>query len=219
MKLNVIILGDTRLGQSHEKQFQRMWGGKVLLNSLSSNKRGIVALIKDNSPITDIGWENIIPGYFSRLTFKSEGHSVLIKCIYAPNEDSNPNDIKNESSLFFNTVLDDTNDDMYDHRLIAGDFNIALDHNLDTSGYLHINNPNSRELLIRHANLSNLVDIWRLRNPESQQFTFSKKTSPKSHKSPSGFFLLLARTRLRLLKMLKSVGHATFLTIGLFFSK
>ena len=49
-----------------------MWGGKVLFNSLSSNRRGIAVLVKNNTPITDIGWENIIPGNYSRLTFKAE---------------------------------------------------------------------------------------------------------------------------------------------------
>ena len=145
----------------------------------------MAVLVKNNTPISDIGWENIIPGNYSRLTFKAEGQSVLIKCIYAPNEDSNPKDTNNESSHFYNLVLDDTDEDRYDHRLIAGDYNVAIDHNLDTSGYLHINNPNTRELLTRQANLSNLVDIWRLRNPNSRQFTFSKKTSTEPHQGTS----------------------------------
>ena len=128
----------------------------------------------DNTPIPDIGWENIIPGNFSKMTFKSEGQSVLIKCIYAPNEDSNPNDDNNDSSKFYKEVLDDTDEERFDHRLIAGDYNVAIDHKLDTSGYLHVNNPNTRELLTRQANMSNLVDIWRLKNPDSRQFTFNK---------------------------------------------
>ena len=88
------------------------------------------------------------------MTFKSKGQSVLIKCIYAPYEDSNPNDDNNDSSMFYKEVLDDTDEERFDNRLITGDYNVAMDHKLDTSRYLHGNNPNTRELLTRQANMS-----------------------------------------------------------------
>ena len=59
----------------------------------------------------------------------------------------------------------------YTHKITLGDFNVALCHTYDTSGYLHVNNPNSRDYLTR-----NIVDIWRLKNPKSRQYTFGKKT-------------------------------------------
>ena len=67
MKFNVIFLLDTRLGKEDEEEFEKMWGGKVFFNSLSSNRRGLAGLL---TPITDIGWENILPGNYSRLTLK-----------------------------------------------------------------------------------------------------------------------------------------------------
>ena len=57
MKFNVIILLDTRLGKEDE-QFEKMWGGTVFCNSLCSNKRGLAVLVKNNTPINDIVWEN-----------------------------------------------------------------------------------------------------------------------------------------------------------------
>ena len=53
----------------------------------------------------------------------------------------------NESKTFFQTVFDDTNEEEFTHKITVGDFNVALNHDYDTSGYLHINNPNSREYL------------------------------------------------------------------------
>ena len=67
--------------------------------------------------------------------------------------DSIPNDPENESIKFFNTIMDDTDEDVYAHKLTIGDFDVALNHDADTVGYLHINNPNSKELLIRKINL------------------------------------------------------------------
>ena len=50
---------------------------------------------------------------------------------------------------FFKIVMDDTNEEKYDHRLITGDFNVAMKHNIDTLSYLHVNNPNTRDFLTR----------------------------------------------------------------------
>ena len=167
-----------------------MWGGKVYFNSLCSSSRGLAVLVKDNTPITDIGWENVIPGNYSRFTFKAEGQQILIKCVYAPNEDSNPNDNENESSKFYKIVLDDKDEEIYDHKIITGDFNVALEHDLDTNGYLHVNNPNTRELIKRQCKLSNLIDVWRLRNKDCKQFTFSKKQARNLTRARLDFFLV-----------------------------
>ena len=42
---------------------------------------------KDNAPVTDLEWENVIPGNFSKLSMVVKGMNILLKCIYAPNED------------------------------------------------------------------------------------------------------------------------------------
>ena len=90
-------------------------------NSYCSSKRGIMVLIKNDTPITDIEWENVIAGNFSKLSFKTKNEKVLIKCIYAPNKDSGPNDDKNKSTIFFKKVMDDTGEEKYNHRIITGD--------------------------------------------------------------------------------------------------
>ena len=64
MQANIFILGDTRLGKENKELFRRMWGGIAYFNSLCSNKRGIAVLIKNDNPISDIEWENMITGNF-----------------------------------------------------------------------------------------------------------------------------------------------------------
>ena len=91
----------------------------------------------------------------------------------------NPNDTNNESTAFFQTVFDDLKEDQFTHKIIVGDYNIVLNHAADTLGYLHINNPNSRDHLTRKIELCNMVDIWRLKNPNGKQYTFNKKPSQK----------------------------------------
>ena len=133
MKDNIIVLCDTRLGKSEEEAFRKVWVERVFLNSYSSSKRGIAVLIKDNTPVTDLEWENVIPGNFSKLSMVIKGKKVLLKFIYAPNKDSIQNDPENESTKFFNTIMDDTDEDVYAHKLTVGDFNVARNHDADTS--------------------------------------------------------------------------------------
>ena len=71
-------------------------------------------------------------------------------------------------------MFDDSGDDGYDVVLMAGDFNIAPDPNKDTLGYLHVNNPNSRNFMERMKSLCMLTEVFRHRNPDTRKYTFSK---------------------------------------------
>ena len=66
------------------------------------------------------------------------------------------NKVDNESNTFLKTVFNDENDDMYDLRITVGDFNVAPKHEMDTLGYLHVNNQNTRNFLDRIFPLSNM---------------------------------------------------------------
>ena len=103
-------------------------GEKKLFNSHSSDKRGIAILVKNDTPISDIEFENTLKRNFSKLTFKIKNEHVLVKCIYAPNKDMNTNDPNKESTAFFQKVFDDSNEDQFTHRIIVGDYNVALNH-------------------------------------------------------------------------------------------
>ena len=81
MKANIAILEDTRLGKEDEESFKRMLGEMAYFNSFCSNKRRLTVLIKNETPISDVTWENIIPGNFSKLSFRANNKTVLIKCI------------------------------------------------------------------------------------------------------------------------------------------
>ena len=86
--------------------------------------------------------------------------------------------------------MDDTDEEVFEHKFTVGDFFVALNHDTDTTGYLHINNPNTREVLIRKMHLNNMVDIWRERNPLSRQYPFSKKQTKNYTRAQLDYFLV-----------------------------
>ena len=73
---------------------------------------------------------------------------------------------------------------------MAGDFNVAPDPNKDTLGYLHVNNPNSRNFIERMKALCMLTDVFRHRNPEVRKYTFSKGQAKNHTKARLDYFLL-----------------------------
>ena len=74
--------------------------------------------------------------------------------------------------------------------MMDGDFNVEPDPNKDTLGYLHINNPNSRNFIERMKSLCMLTDIFRHKHPESRKYTFSKGQARNYTKARLDYFLL-----------------------------
>ena len=94
-------------------------------------------LIKDTLYKTEVKWHNAIKVNFSKLSFVHGGQRYLIKCLYAPNKDSTEIDNENESTKFFKEVFDYEYDEDFQNCILAGDYNVALEHDKDTSGYLN----------------------------------------------------------------------------------
>ena len=69
-------------------------------------------------------------------------------------------------NTFFKTVFYHSLDSDYDVTLMVGDFNVAPHHNMDTMGYLHIDNPNSRQFIERMKSLNMLTEVFRHKHPD-----------------------------------------------------
>ena len=128
---------DTRFGPTQEREFEKLWDGPVFFNSFNSNQRGLMVLLRDSLPIKNVIVENKLKGDYTRLSLVWGCTKVLIKCCYAPNEDSPALDSEHEnySNKFFREVFDDSKDADYDVTIMAGDFNVAPVPNKDTLGY------------------------------------------------------------------------------------
>ena len=156
------MLIDSRLDKEHEREFEKLWDGPISFKSFSSNQRGLVALLKDSLPAKTIKIENIMIGDYTLLTFVINNTKILIKCCYAPNKDMTSFESESENYLdkFFKMIFDDSIDLDYDISIMVGDFNVSPDHNKDTLGYLHVNNPNTRRFMDKMKSLNMITDVY-----------------------------------------------------------
>ena len=156
---NCFILIDLRLDREHEREYGKLWDGPIFFNSFSSNQRGLVVPLKDSLPAENIKIENIMSGDYTRLIFVINNTKILLKCCYAPIEDMTS--FESESN--------------YDILMMVGYFNVAPDHNKDTLGYLHVNNPNTRRFMDRMKSLNMMTDVFRHKHPDLRQYSFNTK--------------------------------------------
>ena len=88
-------------------------------------------MIKDGVEINNVQWQYMIKDNFSKLTFMHKKLTYVVKYIYAPNKDSHK---ENKITIFLQNIFDDTHDSDYDHSITMGDYNVALNHAVDTLG-------------------------------------------------------------------------------------
>ena len=117
----------------------------------------------------DIQFENVLPGNLSRLTFKMKGEKYWIRH-YSLNEDI-PYDYSKKFSeeVFYNSRYLE-----FDHIIYSGYYNVALNDDVDTSGYLHVNNPNSGQYIKSQMATNQLMVIWRKKNRGTRAFIVIK---------------------------------------------
>ena len=90
------------------------------------------------------------------------GKQLTLANIYAPNNDD-PN--------FFSLVFSQLVDFKCEEIIIGGDFNLILDVEKDKKGGLARTHKKSLEVINSFSENLDLIDAWRVLNPESSRFT------------------------------------------------
>ncbi|KAJ8043548.1 LINE-1 retrotransposable element ORF2 protein [Holothuria leucospilota] len=137
-------------------QIEREWGSDCFISCGSSNSRGVAILFSNNF---DYEVEKIVKdneGNYIVLSLKTYDCKLTLISLYGPNND-NPS--------FYQKLQDLVSDFDNTHCIIVGDWNLSLNQNLDTSNYLHENNPRSKKVVLEFLNNEKLIDVWRVLHP------------------------------------------------------
>ena len=136
----------------------------------SNHSRGVLVLINEqlqyeiNNIVTDD------EGRYILLEMTIQESPFLLLNLYAPTK-------LNEQIAFFQEILSAVQSANFDTEcrvVIGGDFNVHLDADLDNyGGQIETKSTvkNIQKIMLEY----NLIDIWRLRNPDKRQFTWRKR--------------------------------------------
>ena len=169
-KYDIIFLQETYCTVEVEDTWRTQWQGKLFSSHGTNHSCGVMVLVRSNLDFNLKSVEVDTQGRYVVMEAVVQGSNFLLVNIYAPNK-------VQEQCLFFdnlNNIIENFVVDNEQKIVIGGDFNIALDSHLDCSG----GNPFKKDSVKCIQDLCldyDLVDIWRIRNPETKRFTWRQK--------------------------------------------
>ena len=76
-------------------------------------------------------------------------------------------------SQYFKQKYEKKNEELNsDFVVMAGDCNLVIRPEIDFDNYLHINNRNARNEVLKLKEDLNLVNIWRIQHSDSKRYTW-----------------------------------------------
>ena len=192
----ITLLQETHSTIALEQKWQKEWDGEVIFSHGTANSKGVAIMFPKG---LDYKIETSIIDDYGRyilLKVQFEYQNIILINVYAPTKDKEADQI-----LFITEISKMLEDFMDQNIIIGGDFNVCLDPMLDKKGG-KIEQPSrySKEILSLNENF-NLVDIWRILNPEDRKFTWRGMTRNGLVQSRLDFWLISIHSMYDLIKV------------------
>ena len=183
--LETLILVDTRLTESSARILEnnwdnRFWNHTYGITTEGGIGRGISIGILKSSPLNILDKIEVKQGNMILIKFSKDSKIFCLACIYAPSSGDRPGFFER---LFFEMAATDC-----DHKLVVGDFNVALNPSLDTLNYSEIRRPIARVKILDKMNEGGFVDIFREIFPDKK--VFSWESTGNDRKARLDYFLV-----------------------------
>ena len=166
-EFDLVALQETHSTKKCERRWRTEWGGRIIYSHGESNSKGVAILIKRNAHIKITYQESDKDGRYVILSTMIESKQINFVSLYAPNVDD---------PEFFKKIISKIIT-MQGEFVLLGDFNFAMNLNMDKKGGLNTTHSRSVGIVKEFMNQANVVDIWRELNPEDRRYTWHK-TNP-----------------------------------------
>jgi exonuclease III len=144
---------------------------KYTIYGTPSLKRGILILVKKCCGCKLANVKSLANNDILSFDIILPDMTIIKTCaIYAPSKDT---------PLFWDAVHEEINKGDTINKVILGDFNVTLDHKIDSSGYKTDPHPKSRTVINNWLENETYVDVYRHYNPETPSYTFRTKDCKK----------------------------------------
>ena len=167
---SILCLQDTHLTENDVKSLKNIWGTDVYVSGDKTNSRGVAIFINNNFEYEILAQNKDKNGNYLNLVIKLSSMTINLVSLYGPN---------NDSPSFFREIKELLNKENIDYNILCGDFNIAMDQEMDTYNYKNTNNPQARKTLLEIISEYELSDIYRKLNPTSKRFTWRRRNPVK----------------------------------------
>ena len=165
-KADIIFLQETYSTKEVETIWKTQYKGKMFYSHGTNHSRGVMILIKDDLEF-DLKSSVLDPeGRYILINATVQGSDYLFINIYAPNK------VQEQCDFFscLDKLIEKFHVSAGEKIVLGGDYNVILDPDWDCSGGNPIKKDSVKFIEDMCLNFD-LVDIWRIRNPECKRFT------------------------------------------------
>ena len=160
------MLQEVHCSQNTNSMWSAEWGYKTIFSGQASSKCG-VAILFNNTFSFKIRKSFSDPnGRFIICDIETQQKCITLATLYAPNVDD---------PSFLEIVFEHLLDFECDEIIIGGDFNLVLNIDMDKKGGLARTNSKSQEIVNDLAAQLDLIDAWRIINPDSRKYTWRRR--------------------------------------------
>lgn len=163
-----ILLQETHSNETDEVLWQKEWGSKILFCHGTNHSRGVAILFPHKMNVIINKYSCDINGRRQTAHLLYEESNICIINIYAPTQDQ-----IDEQSTFIQALYDELRTVDLQNTVIGGDFNLYLNGKLDKYMGTEYLSKVSNEMIMMLDQLD-LVDIWRVRNPDTHRYTWRR---------------------------------------------
>ena len=166
---DIYLLQETHLMAKQYEIWEDEWGGKAFFSGSKSNSEGICILFKPQLDVKVNNYMDILSGRLQSVDVIVNDKDLTVINVYGPNKDD---------TSFFDILEDYILNNDEKSFIVGGDFNTVLNADKDKKNGNLYTHKHCRDKINSIVNTSNLVDIWRILNPEKLKFTWHSNTKP-----------------------------------------
>ena len=139
------------------------WNIEYILAGESTNSRGVAILLNKTFEYNIVTTNRDSDGRYIilELDIINLAKNFIIN-LYGPNTDD---------PTWFADLFDRVRNISNDNEIWVGDWNVSLS-TLDNYNYVKQRNPSAKKKINEFLNTNNMIDIWRLQNPDRKRFTW-----------------------------------------------
>ena len=188
-KFSIYCIQDTHSNLWNEQAFRQDWGSDIIFNYFSSEAR-VAVMFSSN---LDYKIKNVTRDKFGNLLIidlKMNDLNLTLVVIYGPNKDE---------PLFYDNIKNILFENENNPVIMCGDWNLVLNFEKDTLGYIRENNIKAREKVEEIIRVFELTDTWRSQYPDLKRYTWTSAKKP-IQMSRLDFFLVTADIHAKVIK-------------------
>ena len=192
-KYHICCIQESFCTQANIAQFKRGWDEDIYHSlSNSAHSRGVSIMLSKNLNCNVVSFHSDEHGRMILINVEIDNQDFTIVSVYAPNELNEYIVFYRDMQLFINTHASNKQ-----NLVIGGDFNCVLSEKDRVTGKTDKSTISLNNVMVK----LNVIDIWRLLNPNGKDYTY---IDPSCNKRNSRIDLLLCSSALKS-RSLKSV--------------